>query len=51
MRWLFHLDCQQLGIGETLYRNEPVIHPSLSNSIDISKGGSHIFIKTSNNEI
>ena len=26
-------------------------HPSLSNIIDISKGGTHSFIKTSNNEI
>ena len=31
--------------------SEPIKHPSLSNIIDISKGGNHTFIKTSNNEI
>ena len=32
-------------------RYEPINHPSLSNIIDISKGGCHSFVKTSNNEI
>ena len=29
----------------------PMKHPSLSNIIDISKGGNNTFVKTSNNEI
>ena len=41
----------QLGLGDTDNRNKPIKHPSLSNIIDISKGGFHIFVKTSNNEI
>merc|ERR1712023_428979 len=38
-------------LGDTDNRNKPIKHPSLSNIIDISKGGYHSFVKTSNNEI
>merc|ERR1712224_801040 len=41
----------QLGLGDRNNRNKPIKHPSLSNIIDISNGGNHSFIKTSNNEI
>jgi len=41
----------QLGLGDTDKRNKPIKHPSLSNIIDISNGGNHTFVKTSNNEI
>ena len=43
----------QLGLDDTNDNREkkPVKHPSLSNIIDISKGGRHTFVKTSNNEI
>ena len=41
----------QLGLGDTNNRNKPIKHPSLSNIIDISNGGNHTFVKTSNNEI
>ena len=41
----------QLGLGDTNNRDKPIKHPSLSNIIDISKGGYHSFVKTSNNEI
>jgi len=41
----------QLGLGDTNNRNKPIKHPSLSNIIDISNGGYHTFVKTSNNEI
>ena len=41
----------QLGLGDTRNRYQPVKHPSLSNIIDMSKGGNHTFVKTSNNEI
>ena len=41
----------QLGLGDACNRNKPVKHPSLSNIIDISKGGLYTFVKTSNNEI
>merc|ERR1712000_458473 len=48
----FGLNMQgELGLGDTDNRNKPMKHPSLSNIIDISKGGNHSFIKTSNNEI
>merc|ERR1711943_19480 len=40
----------QLGLGDTDNRYKPIKHPSLSNIIDISNGGLHSFIKTSNNE-
>ena len=38
-------------LGDTNNRNKPIKHPSLSNIIDISKGGWQTFVKTSNNEI
>ena len=43
---------RQLGL-ENYFQNVVYLtkHPSLSNVIDISKGGIHTFIKTSNNEI
>jgi len=41
----------QLGLGDTDKREKPIKHPSLSNIIDISKGGNLTFVKTSNNEI
>ena len=41
----------QLGLGDITDRYEPIKHPLLSNIIDISKGGDHTFVKTSNNEI
>ena len=42
----------QLGLGDDYNRiYKPMKHPSLSNIIDISKGGNHTFVKTSNNEI
>ena len=41
----------QLGLGDTKCRNKPMKHPSLSNIIDVSRGGNHSFVKTSNNEI
>ena len=43
--------CGQLGLGDTENRKTPIKHPSLSNIIDISRGGSNTFVKTSNNEI
>ena len=44
-------DFGQLGFGDTHNRRNIIKHPSLSNIIDISKGGNHTFVKTSNNEI
>ena len=42
----------QLGLDENVAKVQlPVEHPTLSNVIDISSGGDHTFIKTSNNEI
>ena len=41
----------QLGVGDNDDRITPIKHPSLSNIIDVSKGGSHTFVKTSKNEI
>ena len=41
----------QLGLGDTNDRYKPIKHPSLSNIIDISNGGYHSIVKTSNNEI
>ena len=41
----------QLGLGDYDNRYTPVKHPSLSNIIDISSKGRHVFTKTSNNEI
>merc|ERR1711862_919391 len=40
----------QLGLDDTNYITMPVKHPSLSNIIDVSKGGVRTFVKTSNNE-
>merc|ERR1711862_439250 len=39
------------GLDDTNYITMPVKHPSLSNIIDVSKGGVRTFVKTSNNEI
>ena len=42
----------QLGLdNNTNYSTKVTKHPSLSNIIDISNGGFHTFVKTSNNEI
>ena len=42
----------QLGLEtDTTSNCFPIKHPSLSNIIDVSKGGNHTFVKTSNNEI
>ena len=41
----------QLGLGDIDKRLTPVKHPILSNVIDVSRGGFHSFVKTSNNEI
>ena len=41
----------QLGLESTSNIDKPMKHPSLSNIIDISSGGYHTFVKTSNNEI
>jgi len=41
----------QLGLGDRNSIYIPFKHPSLSNIIDISKGGYYTFVKTSNNEI
>ena len=43
--------CGQFGLGDTDKRDILVQHPSLSNIIDISSKGEHVFVKTSNNEI
>ena len=41
----------QLGLEEYNTRYKPIKHPTLSNIIDISCGGSHTFAKTLNGEI
>ena len=41
----------QLGLGDTENRDKPMKHPILSNVIDISSGGNHIFVKCLPNEI
>ena len=41
----------QLGLRDISISDKPIKIPSLSNIIDISKGGDHSFVKTSNNEI
>ena len=44
--------CGQLGLDNDMRTvSSPIKHPSLSNVIDVSSGGYHTFIKTSNNEI
>ena len=44
-------DYGQLGLGNTINMNFPIKHPTLSNVIDVSKGGYHTFVKTISNEI
>ena len=41
----------QLGLGDTDRRGGPVTNPYLTNIIDISSKGDHVFVKTSMNEI
>ena len=41
----------QLGLGDYREKYHPTKHPSLSNVIDISKGGESTLVKTSKNEI
>ena len=41
----------QLGVGDYWHRYEPTAHPSLSNIIDVSSKGHHVFVKTLSNEI
>ena len=41
----------ELGLCDSNTRYKPIKHSSLSNIIDISKGGKSTFVKTSNNEI
>lgn len=51
---LFLFGCNtngQLGLGDAADRQAPVKHPSLSNIVDISSKGRHVFVKTSINEI
>ena len=42
---------QQLGFDKETLGTKLRKHPTLSNIIDVSKGGNHTFVKTSNNEI
>jgi len=50
--YVFGLNLEgQLGLGDDDTRIQPIKHPSLSNVIDISSGGCHTLVKTSNNEI
>lgn len=49
--WVFGWNCYgQLGLGDKINRFEPVKH-DLKDILDIFYGGTHTFIKTSNNEI
>ena len=41
----------KLGCNDIKKSRKPIKHPTLSDIIDISKGGDHIFIKTSKNEM
>ena len=41
----------QLGLGDTMARYEPILHPLLPNIIDVSTRGNHSFVKTLSNEI
>ena len=43
--------CGQLGLGDRVNRYKPILHPTLSNVIDLSSGGYHTFIKTQDNKI
>ena len=38
-------------MGDTEIRYKPILHPTLSNIIDISSGGFHTFVKTIDNKI
>ena len=50
--WAFgHNNYGQLGLGDTKNRYKPILHPILSNIIDISSKGMHTFIKTQDNKI
>ena len=49
--YVFGLGCNvKLGLDDTKNIFKPTKHPSLSNIIDISKGGCNTFFKTSKNE-
>ena len=50
--WFFgNNDDGQLGLGDDKNRSEPTKHPTLSNIMDISSGGSCTFIKTLDHKI
>ena len=50
--WFFgNNDDGQLGLGDDKNRSEPTKHPTLSNIMDISSGGSCTFIKTLDGKI
>ena len=50
--WIFgHNDYGQLGLGDRKNRFKPILHPTLSNIIDISSGGEQAFVKTQDNKI
>ena len=50
--WIFGSNYNgQLGLGDTEDRYKPILHPTLSNIIDISSGGFHTFVKTIDNKI
>ena len=40
-----------LGLGDTDNKYKPIMHPTLSNIIDISSGGNHTFVKTQSNKV
>ena len=47
---LIHDEIERITVF-SIKQTTPIKNPSLSNIIDISKGGKHTFVKTSNNEI
>ena len=50
--WIFGNNfCGQLGLGNLMKEYKPIKHPTLSNIIDISSGGSGTFIKTFDHKI
>ena len=50
--WVFGLNnCGQLGLGDNENRFKPILHPTLSNIIDISSGGYETLVKTQDNKI
>ena len=50
--WAFgNNDYGQLGLRDTKNRYKPILHPTLSNIIDISSGGEQAFVKTQDNKI